>query len=279
MTRPAALAVAAHPDDIEFMMAGTLLLLGEAGYDLHVFNIANGSCGTAVDDRETIIAKRLGEAQDAARALGATHHMPLVDDLDVFYTKEQLRGVTAVVRAVKPTIMLIQSPEDYMEDHMNACRLAVSAAFFRGMRNFPSEPERDTVQEPVTLYHALPYGLSDGLRRAVKPGQHVDIGSVLARKRDALACHRSQKEWLDTSQGLDSYLHTMEDMSRDVGRWSERFEYAEGWRRHSHMGFCDENADPLSDALSEKTFICQEYEQALNGGGEGNRTKFARRLQ
>ncbi len=54
-------------------------------------------------------------------------------------------------------------------------------------------------------------------------------------------------------------------MSRDVGRWSERFEYAEGWRRHSHMGFCDENADPLSDALGEKTFICQDYEQALKG--------------
>jgi len=35
-----------------------------------------------------------------------------------------------------------------------------------------------------------------------------------------LAQHRSQKEWLDTSQGLDSYLVTMEDMCREAGRRS-----------------------------------------------------------
>ena len=73
MTRQAVLAIAAHPDDIEFMMAGTLLMLREAGYELHVMNVANGSCGTATEDRETIIARRLDEARDAARALGGRH--------------------------------------------------------------------------------------------------------------------------------------------------------------------------------------------------------------
>jgi LmbE family N-acetylglucosaminyl deacetylase len=29
-----ALAVGAHPDDVEFLMAGTLALLGDAGYEL-----------------------------------------------------------------------------------------------------------------------------------------------------------------------------------------------------------------------------------------------------
>ena len=43
---PRAFAVAAHPDDIEFMMAGTLILLGRAGYELHYMTIANGSCGS-----------------------------------------------------------------------------------------------------------------------------------------------------------------------------------------------------------------------------------------
>jgi LmbE family N-acetylglucosaminyl deacetylase len=41
-----ALAIAAHPDDIEFMMAGTLILLKHAGYDIHYMNVATGSCGT-----------------------------------------------------------------------------------------------------------------------------------------------------------------------------------------------------------------------------------------
>ena len=38
--------MAAHPDDIEFVMAGTLIRLGQAGYELHYMNIANGCCGS-----------------------------------------------------------------------------------------------------------------------------------------------------------------------------------------------------------------------------------------
>jgi N-acetylglucosamine malate deacetylase 1 len=38
-----AIAVAAHPDDIEFMMAGTLLLLKRAGYEIHYFNLLSGN--------------------------------------------------------------------------------------------------------------------------------------------------------------------------------------------------------------------------------------------
>jgi LmbE family N-acetylglucosaminyl deacetylase len=122
------------------------------------------------------------------------------------------------------------------------------------------------VLEDVTVYHALPWGLRDSLRRRVYAGQYVDITSVLAFKRAALACHRSQKEWLDASQGLDSYLTAMEEMSREVGRMSGRFIYAEGWRRHLHLGFCGEHADPLSDALGDKVLISAEYEKNLLGG-------------
>ena len=39
------LAIFAHPDDIEFVAAGTMLLLSEAGYDLHYFNLCSGNCG------------------------------------------------------------------------------------------------------------------------------------------------------------------------------------------------------------------------------------------
>jgi len=266
MSNPVALALAAHPDDIEFMMAGTLLLLGEAGYELHIMNIANGSCGTATEEREAIIARRTQEARDSARTLGAHFHEPLVDDLEILYSMELQRRVTAVVREGRPAILLLHSPEDYMEDHMNACRLGVSAAFFRGMRNFRSEPPRNPIAEEVTLYHALPHGLRSGMRRVIKPGQYVDITSVLSRKRAALACHRSQKEWLDHSQGLDSYLNAMESISREVGKWSGRFEYAEGWRRHLHLGFCAEDAAPLAAALGGRHLVSPEYERALEEG-------------
>lgn len=270
---PSVLAITAHPDDIEFMMAGTLILLGQRGYDLHMLNVANGCCGSATEAAEVIAARRWEEAQQAARTVGATAHPPLADDLTIEYNQSQLRRLAATVRDVSPTILLIHSPQDYMEDHMNACRLAVTAAFTRGMPNFITEPPRSPVEHEVTLYHALPYGLRDGLRRRVRAGQYVDISTVIDQKRDALACHRSQKEWLDVSQGLDSYLTTMEEMSREVGRAAHAagaptagFTYAEGWRRHAHLGFCGPDADPLAAALGALHHVDPAYIDYLEHG-------------
>ena len=45
--KPVVLAVGCHPDDIEFMMGGTLFLLKEAGCDCHYMNVAHGNCGTS----------------------------------------------------------------------------------------------------------------------------------------------------------------------------------------------------------------------------------------
>ena len=244
-----AFAIGAHPDDIEFMMAGTLTLLGEAGYELHYMNIANGSCGTTQYTYEEIVRVRGTEARAAAGFIGAVYHEPLVNDLDIFYDKPLLARVTAVMREVCPEILLVHAPVDYMEDHQNAARLAVSAAFCRGMPNFPTDPPRPPIDQPVTVYHAQPHSNLDPLRRPVRPDFFVDVSSVIERKRDMLAHHVSQKAWLDESQGMDSYLISMEQAGRAVGEMSGRFEFAEGWRRRLHFGFCAENADPLRAAL------------------------------
>ena len=66
---PRVFAVAAHPDDIEFVMAGTLLQLGDAGYELHYMNVANGCCGSSVTDAATTASIRRGEAQEALPAV------------------------------------------------------------------------------------------------------------------------------------------------------------------------------------------------------------------
>jgi hypothetical protein len=41
-----AIAIAAHPDDIEFYMAGTLLRLKEADWEIHYLNLSSGNCGS-----------------------------------------------------------------------------------------------------------------------------------------------------------------------------------------------------------------------------------------
>lgn len=242
-------ALAAHPDDIEFQMAGTLILLRQAGYEIHYMNIANGSCGTAEHSKEEIIAIRRAEARAAAQSIGAIFHESLVDDLAIYYEPGLLARVAAVMREVAPEILLLQSPQDYMEDHQNAVRLGVTAAFTRGMPNFATDPPRAPVSQPVTIYHAQPHGNRDPLGQLIRPGLYVDISATLTEKRAMLALHTSQKTWLDRSQGMDAYLNVMTENSKAVGLLSGKFSSAEGWRRRLHYGFCEEGADPLTCAL------------------------------
>ena len=242
-------AISAHPDAIEFMMAGTLIRLQSVGYEIHYLTVANGSCGSMECDIETIIRIRRQESIDAAGVIGAVYHESLADDGEIFYERDLLRQLSAIIREVSPNIVLTHPPQDYMEDHMNTCRLVLSAAFMRGVPNFQTDPPRPSVDMPVTVYHALPYGLLDPLRIPVIPEFYVDIGANLSIKREMLAKHVSQKNWLDASQGIDSYLEQMESMSREVGRMSGRFTFAEGWTRHLHLGYCDESADPLVQDL------------------------------
>ncbi|MAP72742.1 MAG: LmbE family protein, partial [Planctomycetaceae bacterium] len=126
-----AFAICAHPDDIEFLMSGTMMRLSDAGYKLHYMNVANGCCGSTIHSAEETARIRFAESQAAAEFVDAVFHPPLCNDLEVFYHKDTLEQLTAVIRTVKPNIILTHSPQDYMEDHTNTCRLAVTAAFCR----------------------------------------------------------------------------------------------------------------------------------------------------
>jgi LmbE family N-acetylglucosaminyl deacetylase len=258
------LAAGAHPDDIEFMMAGTLLQLKNKGADIHMWNLSCGYCGSNVISSEEISGTRWREACESARLAGATMHEPITRDLELFYSKELLERASSVIRKIRPSIMLVPSPMDYMEDHMTACRLLVSAAFTKGMRNYLTTPPAPCYQGQVAIYHAMPHGLRDSMRKRVKPGQFVDITPVFEAKLGMLAAHTSQKEWLDETQGIDAYLALMERFSREVGAMSGRFACAEGWRRHLHWGYAAEGYDPLSDILGEYCWTDPLYEASLD---------------
>ncbi len=265
MTKLNAIAIAAHPDDIEYMMAGTLCLLKEAGYCIHYLNVATGSGGSVVHRAAALRTIRRREGQEAAAILGAEFHESLVDDLEIVYSVPLLRKVAAIVREVRPMIVLTHSPQDYMEDHMNTCRLAVTAAFARGVGNFKAGCAAAWSGD-TTVYHAMPVGLCDGLRRRIVPGAFVNTESVQKQKLAVLACHQSQQNWLQVSQGTNSYLQQMEDIARAVGRMSKRFRVAEGWRRHSHQGFSAADSDPLAAALGKNYLINHAYERGLAKG-------------
>ncbi len=249
-------AIASHPDDIEFSMAGTLLLLGRAKCEIHYMNLANGSCGSHEHDAETIARIRLEEAQDAAARMGAVFHPPLTNDIEIYYEKSLLARLGSIIRSVVPDILLVPSPQDYMEDHTNTCRLAVSAAFSRTMVNFPVDPPRAAIFKDIVLYHAQPFGNRDGLNRLIVPDLFVNIEAVMEDKRKVLSAHKSQKQWLDASQGMDSYLDTMIGFAREMGGLSGTYGVAEGWRRHNPLGLCDPLNDPLRNLLSPYVLSC-----------------------
>ncbi len=246
-----AFAIAAHPDDIEFVMAGTLIRLKRAGYEIHYMNVANGCCGSKEWSAAHTAEKRAREALAAADLIGAKFHPSLVNDMEVFYDDHSVRRLAAVFREVAPEIVLTHAPADYMEDHVNTCRLAVTAAFARGMPNYITEPHRPPSDNPVTVYHAQPHGNRDPLGAVVVPEIFVDTTDVLDEKVRMLACHASQMRWLDQSQGMNSYLQEMQDLGREVGRMSGSFAVAEGWRKHLYRGFCAADDDPLAKALAE----------------------------
>ncbi len=246
-----AMAIAAHPDDIEFVMSGTLMLLGKSGYELHYMNVANGSCGSVIAGPRETAAIRTAEAENAASLIGATFYEPLVNDLEILYTQELVARLCAVLRQAQPEILLVPSLTDYMEDHINTARIAVTAAFCRNMPNFPTHPAVAPTFQDMAVYHAMPMGLTDQTRNPVIPGEFVDVTGVMDDKRRMLACHKSQKEWLDESQGHDNYIHLMDDMCGKVGARSGAFTFAEGWIRHLHLGFGPEDFDPLRAALTK----------------------------
>src|SRR5260221_7276347 len=106
MGKRVAIAVGAHPDDIEFYMAGTLLVLGQAGYETHYFNLASGNCGSSTVNAPQTKRRRAREAKAAAAVLGAEFHRSLTDDLEILYEIGLLRRVAAVIREVAPGVVL-----------------------------------------------------------------------------------------------------------------------------------------------------------------------------
>lgn len=245
------IAVGAHPDDVEFMMAGTLLLLGRAGACLHIWSLSDGSLGSKSMSREETARVRRMEMEKAGYLAEAKVHEPLFDDMGIIYEPQVLPEILEVVRGVKPDIMLVHGPDDYSEDHVNAGRIAVASALAAGFEKLSSSGGAPAWHGDIFVYHAMPFGLRDMFGRRVCVSHFVDVSEVFSLKREMLTCHRSQIDWLEDSQGIVSPAESMEEMCRELARESAQFELAEGWRKHNHIGLSRHDDDPLAEILGE----------------------------
>jgi LmbE family N-acetylglucosaminyl deacetylase len=233
------LALNAHPDDAEFMCAGTLALLHERGWEIHIATMTPGDCGSAEYNREEISRIRRAEAAKSAKILDGTYHCLECDDVFIMYDRETLLKAIRLLREVVPTIVFAPSPSDYMIDHETTSRVAQTACFACGMPNI----ETDGVEpfEPVPhLYYVDPVEGMDKLGSPIRPSILVDISSVMDIKEEMLCCHESQRNWLMVHHGMDEYVLSMKRFSEQRGK-EISCSYAEGFRQHLGHGYPHED--------------------------------------
>src|SRR5271157_5139752 len=130
------LALFAHPDDAEFLCAGTLAHLADRGACLHIASMTPGDCGSSILPSAKISRVRRREAQCGADLLHAEYTCLEEHDIVVSYDRPTLRKVMELVRRVDPALVFTHSPQDYMADHETASRLCQTACFGASAPNF-----------------------------------------------------------------------------------------------------------------------------------------------
>jgi len=205
---PRILAIHAHPDDIEFQCAGTLLLLKQRGCAITVATMTPGDCGSAELGSEEISAVRRAEAKQAAEILGAECLCLEFRDLSITHDNDSRRRVTEVIRRVRPDIVLTAPPVDYMSDHEVTSLLVRDACFNASVPNYLTHQ-----WDPAPVHAGVPHlYYVDALEGVDWYGRKqptdfiVDISSTFETKLAMLACHDSQRAWLRKQHGLDEYL-------------------------------------------------------------------------
>jgi N-acetylglucosamine malate deacetylase 1 len=227
------LSVLAHPDDAEFLCAGTLVRLArEHGWQVHIATMTPGDCGSAELPPEEISRVRRGEGASAAAVLGAAYHCLEEFDLLVFYNERALERVTRLLRQVRPGLVLTHSPADYMLDHEMTSTVVRAAAFAAPIPNFLRDRGHGPPLEHIPhLYYCDPIEGKDLLGRPVPAGVIVDVSGVIDTKVEMLTRHASQREWLLKHHGMDQYVRAMRDWGAARGR-PHGLAYAEGFRQH-----------------------------------------------
>lgn len=196
---PSALAIGAHPDDIEFGCGATLAKWAAAGCRINHLILTDGSKGSwdPAADLDQLVALRIAESRSAAAVIDGTPLVPVDADRVLFLGSvdgelvngmNERRQVARVVRTTRPSVVLGHDPWRRYRlhpDHRAAGFLTLDAIvaardphFFADLGLPPHRPDTILLFEPDVPNHVEN---ADGAEEA---------------KIDALLCHRSQ--WLST---------------------------------------------------------------------------------
>lgn len=227
------LAIHAHPDDVEFQCAGTLALLSQKGHAIIIATMTPGDCGSAEHTAEQISAIRKGEAAKAAALIQAEYHCLEFRDLSITHDNLSRQRVTEFLRRVRPDIVLTAPPVDYMADHEMTSRLVRDATFNASIPNYVTG-ETDAAEPTEAIPHLYYVDALEGIDyfgQKQPVGFYVDTTAVFEIKKQMLACHESQRNWLLKQHGIDEYLEAQRRWSQSRGE-EAGYEHAEAFRQH-----------------------------------------------
>jgi LmbE family N-acetylglucosaminyl deacetylase len=232
------LGIFAHPDDAEFLCAGTLSLLKKTGWSIHIATLTPGDKGTAELTREEISRIRKAEASNAAGLLDGKYYCLEFEDVYIFYNRDTINKTTSLIRRIRPTIVFTASPADYMIDHEMVSVIVQTACFSTGIKNL------EVIEEPFEsvpyLYYSDPLEGKDKLGNPIQPSVYVDVTDEIEIKEKMLACHNSQRNWLKAHHKMDEYILAMKRFSETRGK-EINTKYAEGFRQHLGHGYPQNN--------------------------------------
>ncbi len=216
---PRILAIHAHPDDVEFLCAGTLALLRGAGCHVSIATMTPSDCGSAEHDGETISEIRRGEARASAGLIGAEAICLEFRDLAIFNDDESRRRVVEAPRRTRPDLVLTAPPADYLCDHEMTSLLVRDACFGASCPNYATR-QWDPAAPLDRIPHLYFVDPMEGVDRDGRPAEidfFVDITQVFATKSAMLACHASQRSWLLRQHAIDDYLESQARFSAHRG--------------------------------------------------------------
>lgn len=248
------LAVHAHPDDAEILAGGTLALLAGLGHQVTIVSLTPGDCGTTEYPPEEIAALRRQEAARAAALIKARYQCAEFRDLAIFNDDAARRRVVELLRGARPDLILTSSFVDYHCDHETTGSLVRDACFALSAPNYATGAANAAaaLEAIPHLYIMDPAGGVDREAKPVTPDFVVDVSSVFALKREMVAQHSSQREWLRRQHGMDEYLRVTEDWTRAAGRRAGK-EFGEGFRQYKGHPYPQ---SPLLQELLGPQLVC-----------------------
>jgi LmbE family N-acetylglucosaminyl deacetylase len=211
-----ALAIGAHPDDVEFYAGGTVIRLVESGAATTLVVASDGGMGgRGLADAAAV---RRGEQEKAAAALGVAEWRWLGHPDGSLAPGDPLRGdLSGAVRRLRPELVLTHDPRTLFavyggitqpghSDHRATGQATLDAIYPRAASpNF--YPEKLGGADATKPWFPREVWLFD----TAVPDLHVDVTDWFAAKESSLRAHDSQ-------QGVAGGLV---DAARRVGRhWS-----------------------------------------------------------